>query len=165
LDYLEDAQQALQRLQALQPARDNERLLDDLQRKLKRTLDSGHARVTTRQGHVVLKIAVDALFEVGEANVKPAGAKALAEIGAALSATGRRFHVEAHASAARSGQWGLCAARAMSVAKRLMAKGVGASAVSLAAFGALDLEAPVEPFGIVITVLRETTSAMVVENR
>jgi flagellar motor protein MotB len=169
-DHVGDAQRALQRLLALHPARDGEKLLEELQKKLKKVIDAGHAKVMTRQGHVVLKISASALFSGDEANLRAVGAKALAEIASALSyaggMAGDRLQVAMHAPRAGSAPWKLCAARAMAVAERLAAGGIAASAISVAAFGALDAAAPVETHGIEITVLRgDAPPAVLVENR
>jgi flagellar motor protein MotB len=165
-DYFDDAQRALQRLQALHPARDNERLRDELEKKLKKAMDAGQATVTTRHGHVVLKIAIEALFASGEANVKPAGAKALTEIAGVLSATaGERFQVEGHSPGASSAEWTLCASRAMSVARRLAASGIAARTISVAAFAALEVEPQAKSHGIAIAVLRGEAPPVLVDNR
>ncbi|MGO9832711.1 MAG: flagellar motor protein MotB [Polyangiaceae bacterium] len=156
-DYFDDAQRALQRLQALHPARDSETtLLDELEKGLKKPIDVGYVvNVTTRHGHVVLRIATEALFASGEANVKPAGAKSLSEIAGVLSGrAGGRFQVEGHSAGASSAEWMLCASRAMSVAKRLAADGIAADTISVAAFGGLELQASTKGYGIVIAILR-----------
>jgi flagellar motor protein MotB len=157
-------------LLALHPARDGERLVDELQRKLKKAIDTVHAKVTTRPGHVVFRIPASALFPSGDAKVNQPGGKALAEIASVLSSmsgpAGERFQVAGHAPGAKSPQWGLCAQRAMAVAERLAAGGVAARTISVAAFGTLDPETRSEPQGIEICVLRgDASSAVLVENR
>jgi flagellar motor protein MotB len=165
-DYFDDAQRALQRLQGLHPARDSETLLDELKKGLKKSLDFGHVKVATRNGHVVLMIATEALFASGEASVKLAGAKALTEIAGVLSATaGGRIQVEGHSPGASSAEWPLCASRAMSVAKRLAADGVAADTISVAAFGGLELQASTKGYGIVIAVVHGKAPLLIVENR
>jgi len=164
-DYSEDAQRALHRLRALHPARDNERLIDELQRKLKRIIDDGSVKVTTRLGQVVLIIAADAVFVPSTANVSPAGTKALGEIAAALSTlVVERFQVEGHTPAAKVQAWLLCASQAIAVARRLAASGISSSMISLAAFGELSVESRSERHGIAITILRGDAAAAV-ENR
>lgn len=154
-EHFEDPQRALQRLQALHPARDNAWLIDELQHKLKTEIDDGAVKVTTRQGHVVLKLTVDGLFAPGKDSPKAAGAVALTEIAAVLSGMAvERFQVEGCAPAAKAAEWRLRASQAMEVAKRLAASGIAAKRISVAAFGELGVETPAEREGLAITILR-----------
>ena len=169
-DHVGDAQRALQRLLALHPARDGEKLLEELQRKLRKVIDAGHTKATMSLGHVVIKVSTLALFSMGDASMKPAGARALAEIAAALSSsgsmTGGRIQVSGHARETGPTEWGLCAARAMAVAERLAASGVPANAISLAVFGALNAPALVDRSAVEITVLHgDAPSTVLVDNR
>jgi flagellar motor protein MotB len=169
-DHVGDAQRALQRLLALHPARDGEKLLEEMQKKLRKLIDAGHTKATMTLGHVVIKISTSALFSSGDASMKPAGARALAEVAAALSSSGgmmgERIQVAGHAPEAGPTAWGLCAARAMAVAERLAASGVPASTISLAVFGALDAAAPADGSAIEITVLQgDAPSTVLVDNR
>ncbi len=154
-EYSEDPQKALQRLRALHPARENAWLIDELQHKLKTPIDAGTVKVTTRQGHVVLKLTVDSLFAPGKESPKPVGAMALTEIATVLSGMAlERIQVEGCAPAAKAGEWKLRASQAMEIAKRLAASGIAAKKISVAAFGELGAETPAEREGIAITILR-----------
>jgi flagellar motor protein MotB len=169
-DHVGDAQRALQRLLALHPARDGEKLLEELQRKLKKVIDAGHTKATMSLGHVVIKVSASALFSSGDASMKPAGARALAEIAAALSSSGgmagERIQVSAQARETGPTEWGLCAARAMAAAERLAASGVPANTISLAVFGALNAPALVDRSAVEITVLHgDAPSTVLVDNR
>lgn len=133
---------------ALQEAQERGKLLDDLQGKFKRMIDAGHLKVTTRHGRVVLQLHNDVLFDTGEAEVKPDGKKALAEVAATLrSVGGKRFQVAGHTdtqpiTTEKKKQfptnWELSAARAIAVVKLLTTEGVDPSMLSAAGYGPYD---------------------------
>jgi chemotaxis protein MotB len=133
---------------ALQEAQERGKLLDDLKTKFKRMIDAGHLKVTTRRGRVVLQLHNDVFFDTGEAEVKPAGKQAVAEVAAALRAVGgKRFQVAGHTDSAPittetknkyPTNWELSAARAIAVVKLLVQGGVDPGVLSAAGYGPYD---------------------------
>ena len=133
---------------AMQEAQERGKLLDDLQTKFKRMIDAGHLKVTTRHGRVVLQLHNDVLFDTGEAEVKPAGKTALAEVAATLRGVGyKRFQVAGHTDDQPittekkklfPTNWELSAARAIAVVKLLTAEGVAPGNLSAAGYGPYD---------------------------
>jgi chemotaxis protein MotB len=133
---------------AVQEAEERGKLLSDLQAKFKRMIDAGHLKVTTRHGRVVLQLHNDILFDVGSADVKPAGKPTLAEIAATLRGVGaKRFQVAGHTDTQPittekkkefASNWELSAARAISVVKLLVAEGVDPGFLSAAGYGPYD---------------------------
>lgn len=133
---------------AMQEAQERAKLLDDMQAKFKKLIDAGNLKVTTRHGRVVLQLKTDVLFDTGEAEVKPAGKQALAEVAAALKGvSGKRFQIAGHTdnapiSAATQKKyptnWELSAARAISVVKLLTQDGVDPSNLSAGGYSLYD---------------------------
>ncbi len=133
---------------AFQEAQERGKLVDDLQSKFKRMIDAGHLKVTTRRGRVVLQLHNDVLFGTGEAEVKPDGKTALAEVAATLRQVGsKRFQVAGHTDNAPittdkkkefPSNWELSAARAIAVVKLLVAQGVDPAMLSAAGYGPYD---------------------------
>jgi chemotaxis protein MotB len=133
---------------AMQDAQDRGKLLDDLTAKFKRMIDAGNLKVTTRRGRVVLQLHNDVLFDKGEAEVKPNGKKALAEVAATLRTVGgRRFQVAGHTDTEPittdkrkefPTNWELSTARAIAVVKLLVSEGVDAGELSAAGYGPYD---------------------------
>jgi chemotaxis protein MotB len=136
----------------LAEAQDRAKTLDDLQTKFKKMIDAGHLKVTTRHGRVVLQLHNDVLFDTGEAEVKPAGKTALAEIAATLRGVGaKRFQVAGHTDNQPittekkklfPTNWELSTARAIAVVKLLTSEGVDPSTLSAAGYGPYDPVAP-----------------------
>ncbi len=133
---------------AMQEAQERGKLLSDLQAKFKKMIDAGHLKVTTRHGRVVLQLHNDVLFDKGEADIKPAGKQALAEVAATLRTVGaKRFQVAGHTDSQPittekkkefPTNWELSAARAISVVKFLTAQGVDPNVLSAAGYGPYD---------------------------
>jgi chemotaxis protein MotB len=133
---------------AMAEAQERGRLLDDLQAKFKRMIDAGHLKVTTRHGRVVLQLRTDVLFDTGEAEVKPAGKTALAEVAGTLRTVGaKRFQVAGHTDTLPittdkkkefPTNWELSSARAIAVVKLLTSQGVDPSTLSAAGYGPYD---------------------------
>jgi chemotaxis protein MotB len=133
---------------AMQEAQERGKVLDDLQGKFKRMIDAGHLKVTTRHGRVVLQLHNDVLFDPGEAEVKPAGKQALAEVAATLrSYGGKRFQVAGHTDTQPittekkklfPTNWELSTARAIAVVKLLTSEGVDPGSLSAAGYGPYD---------------------------
>jgi chemotaxis protein MotB len=133
---------------AMQEAEERGKLLTDLTAKFKKMIDAGHLKVTTRHGRVVLQLHNDVLFDTGEADVKPAGKQALAEVAATLRGVGaKRFQVAGHTDTQPittdkkklfPTNWELSSARAIAVVKLLTAQGVDPSMLSAAGYGQYD---------------------------
>src|SRR5580658_8245405 len=133
---------------AVEEAQERGKLLEDLQTKFKKLIDAGHLKVATRHGRAVLQLYNDVLFDVGEADVKPAGRQGLVEVAAALRSVGsKRFQVAGHTdnepitTATKKKfptNWELSTARAVAVVKLLVADGVDAGTLSAAGYGPYD---------------------------
>lgn len=133
---------------AVQEAQERGKLLEDLQTKFKKMIDAGHLKVTTRHGRVVLQLHNDVLFDTGESEVKPDGKVAIEEVAATLRGVGgKRFQVAGHTDnqpiiTEKKKQfptnWELSAARAISVVKILLSKGVDAGMLSAAGYASYD---------------------------
>jgi chemotaxis protein MotB len=133
---------------AVEEAQERGRLLTDLQAKFKRMIDAGRLKVTTRHGRVVLQLHNDILFDPGEAEVKPDGKQALAEVAGTLRALGsKRFQVAGHTDsepltvttkAKYPTNWELSTARAIAVVKLLVQSGVDPGILSAAGYGPYD---------------------------
>ncbi len=133
---------------AMAEAQERGRLLDDMQAKFKKMIDTGRLRVTTRHGRVVLQLRNDVLFDTGEAEVKADGKTALGEVAATLRTVGaKRFQVAGHTDTqpittdkkkAFPTNWELSSARAIAVVKLLTAQGVDPATLSAAGYGPYD---------------------------
>jgi chemotaxis protein MotB len=133
---------------AFQEAQERGKVLDDLETKFKRMIDAGHLKVTTRHGRIVLQLHNDVLFDVGEAEVKPAAKDAVQEVAAALRGmAAKRFQVAGHTdNEAITNEtkkkyptnWELSTARAIAVVKLLTADGVDPGVLSAAGYGPYD---------------------------
>lgn len=137
-DIIEAGQRALQRLQANDPAGNNARFVDELEKTLRTAVDAAFVKVTTYQGNVALLLSVDALFASNGTSLQAEGIKSIAQFGRALSAAAdARIRVEGHASATHGPELGLCVSRVAEVARRLAATGISAGAISIAIFAEL----------------------------
>jgi chemotaxis protein MotB len=145
----DDQKQALEDAKrALQDAQDRGKLLDDLQSKFKKMIDAGHLKVTTRHGRIVLQLHNDVLFATGDADLKPDGKQAIAEIAATLrSVSLKRFQVAGHTDSEPittetkmkfPSNWELSSARAIAVVKLLVSSGVAPGVLSAAGYGPYD---------------------------
>jgi chemotaxis protein MotB len=133
---------------AVEEAQERGKLLTDLETKFKKMIDAGRLKVAVRHGRAVLQLHNDVLFDVGEAEVKPAGKQGLAEVAAALRGVGsKRFQVAGHTdnepitTATKKKfptNWELSTARAIAVVKLLVADGVDAGTLSAAGYGPYD---------------------------
>jgi chemotaxis protein MotB len=133
---------------AVQEAQERGKLVEELQAKFKKMIDAGHLKVTTRRGRAVLQLHNDVLFGTGEADVKPDGKQAIAEVASTLKQVGsKRFQVAGHTDSAPittekrkefPTNWELSAARALAVVKLLVAQGVDPGMLSAAGYGPYD---------------------------
>jgi chemotaxis protein MotB len=125
------------------------RLFEEVLEKLKSMIDAGKLKVVVRRGQIVLVLATDVLFDVGQTAIKPEGKAALAELAATLrTVRGRRFQVSGHTDSVRikskeyPSNWELSTARALTVVHFLIARGVNKRSLSAAGYGEHD---PVVP--------------------
>jgi chemotaxis protein MotB len=133
---------------AMAEAQERGKLLADLQGKFKAMVDAGHLKVTVRHGRIVLQLRNDVLFDTGEAEVKPDGKKALAEVAATLRTVPlKHFQVAGHTDTQPittekkkvfATNWELSTARAIAVVKLLTSQGVDPTSVSAAGYGPYD---------------------------
>ncbi|MGD0676141.1 MAG: OmpA family protein [Polyangiaceae bacterium] len=133
---------------AVQEAQERGKLLDDLTSKFKQMIAADRLKVAIRRGRIVLQLHNDVLFDPGDADLKPDGKKAVAEVAATLRGIGtKKFQVAGHtdsdpltASTKRKfpTNWELSAARAIAVVKLLSQEGVDSGALSAAGYGPYD---------------------------
>jgi chemotaxis protein MotB len=133
---------------AVQEAQERGKLLDDLTSRFKQMIAAGRLKVTIRRGRVVLQLHDDILFDRGEAELKPDGKKAVAEVAATLRGVGaKRFQVSGHTdsepltTATKSKyptNWELSSARAIAVVKLLTDEHVDPGVLSAAGYGPYD---------------------------
>jgi chemotaxis protein MotB len=133
---------------AVQEAQERGKLLDDLTGRFKQMIAAGRVKVTIRRGRVVLQLHDDILFDAGDAELKPDGKKAVAEVAATLRSVGaKRFQVAGHTDSqpltAATKQkfptnWELSAARAVAVVKLLTDEHVDPGVLSAAGYGPYD---------------------------
>jgi chemotaxis protein MotB len=133
---------------AVEEATERGKLVDDLTSKFKKMIDAGHLKVTTRHGRIVLQLHNDVLFATGEADLKPDGKQALADVAGALRGVGmKRFQVAGHTDSEPittetkkkyPTNWELSTARAIAVVKLLVQDGVDPSVLSAAGYGQYD---------------------------
>lgn len=133
---------------AVQEAQERGKLLDDLTSRFKQMIAAGRLKVTIRRGRVALQLHDDILFDAGEAELKPDGKKAVAEVAATLRGVGaKRFQVAGHTdseplTAATKKKyptnWELSTARAVAVVKLLTDEHVDPGALSAAGYGPYD---------------------------
>jgi chemotaxis protein MotB len=143
---LEQANARLEELRKAQAAADaRARLFRDLALKFQKMIDAGELKIVIREGRMVLQLPNDVLFDSGQTDIKPAGKKALEQVGAVLATlSGRRFQVAGNTdtvpihSPRFPSNWELSTARAVEVVRFLIAKGVKPTAISAAGYGEFD---------------------------
>jgi chemotaxis protein MotB len=108
-------------------------------------IDAGELRIALRDGRMMLVLPTDVLFDSGKAVVKPAGRRALEQVGVALaSLSEREFQVAGHTDnepirvSGYASNWQLSTARALEVVEILMERGVAAQRLSAAGYGEFD---------------------------
>jgi chemotaxis protein MotB len=113
----------------------------DMVAKFKSMIDAGKLQVEIRDGLMLVKLPDNILFDPGKTDLKPAGKDAINQVTQILSGIeGRKFQVAGHTdnipikSAKFKSNWELSTARAVEVAKLMIADGMDAKRLSAAGF-------------------------------
>jgi chemotaxis protein MotB len=140
---LEESQRALaeaRKRQAAAEARDA--VYRRIKERLQAMIDAGKLNVRIVRGRMVIDLKQDILFPSGRAKLSDIGTETLAEVAEALAEfPDRRFQVEGHTDNVPiktdrfPSNWELSTARAVSVVKLFVDRGMSAEAVSAAGFG------------------------------
>jgi chemotaxis protein MotB len=122
--------------------RERNRIYEEVLARFRSLIDAGRLSVSIVRGRMVINLPQDILFASGSATLGREGRETLAEIASVLSEfEDRRFQVEGHtdddpiSTAQFPSNWELSAARALSVVKLLVDRGVSPQLVSGAAYG------------------------------
>jgi chemotaxis protein MotB len=109
--------------------------------KLRSMIDAGQLKVTIRNGRMLIVLPNDVLFDSGRTDLKAGGKAALTQVAQALATIGdRRFLVSGHTdnvpikNARFASNWELSTARAVEVAKLLVAGGMKPEVVGAAGY-------------------------------
>jgi chemotaxis protein MotB len=143
---LDDAKGRLEELRKAQTAAEaRAQLFRQFIQKLKGMIDAGQLRVTIRAGRLVIQLPNDILFDSGQTALKPAGVRALMDLGnVLLTVRERSFQVAGHTdnvpiqTARFRSNWELSTARAVEVVHLLVSQGVPPSELSAAGYGEFD---------------------------
>jgi chemotaxis protein MotB len=143
---LELANARLEELRKAQAAADaRARLFRELALKFQKMIDAGELKIVLRGGRMVIQLPNDVLFDSGKTELKPAGKKAIEQVGAVLATLGdRRFQVGGNTDTVPihndrfPSNWELSTARAVEVVRFLVSKGVKPTALSAAGYGEFD---------------------------
>jgi chemotaxis protein MotB len=121
----------------------------DLVSKLHGMIDAGKLKVVVRQGHMLIALPSDVLFDSGRTVVRGEAQSTLAEVAAAIrDIRDRKFLVVGHTdnvpirTARFPSNWELSAGRAVAVARVLMARGVSPQNVGIAGQAEFDAVVP-----------------------
>ena len=114
--------------------------------KLASMISSGKIKVSVREGRMLVDLPSSVLFASGSADLQEAGKPTLTEVATALKQfPSRQFLVAGHTdsmpivkTAAFKDNWDLSAARALTVTKFLVEKGLKPRAVAAAGYGEFD---------------------------
>lgn len=139
---LEETQRALEELRARE--RQQEARLATFRQMLERfrsMIDSGRLRVRIVRNRMLIELSDNILFDSGDDELKPEGREALTQIAQVLSTIrDREFQVIGHTdnipirSRRFASNWELSAARAVNVARFLIAQGMSADRLSAAGY-------------------------------
>lgn len=143
---LDDAKGRLEELRRAQAAAEaRAQMFRRFIQKLKKMIDAGQLRVTTRNGRLVIQMPNDVLFDSGQTAVKPAGAEALTQLAKVLATTrDRSFQVSGHTdnvpiqTARFRSNWELSTSRAVEVVHFLVSQGVAPNELSAAGYAEFD---------------------------
>jgi chemotaxis protein MotB len=125
-----------------QEIRERNRIYEDILGRFRSLIDAGRLSVSIVRGRVVINLPQDILFASGSATLGADGRRTVQEVASVLaSIQDRRFQVEGHtdnvpiSTAQFPSNWELSAARALSVVKILVERGVPPENVSGAGYG------------------------------
>jgi chemotaxis protein MotB len=143
---LADAKKRLDELRRAQDAADaRAKLFHQLAMKFQRMIDAGQLKVTLRNGHMVIQLSNDVLFDSGRTDLKPAGQEALKQVAGVLKGIpNRKFQVAGDtdnvpiATSLFPSNWELSTRRAVEVVHFLVAQGLKPDVLSAAGYGAFD---------------------------
>jgi len=114
--------------------------MDELLGKFAELIKSGRLSVTVNDGRMVIQLPSSVLFKSGQAQLSPAGKKAVIEVaGILMTIDNRKFQVAGHTDNQRSSRglnpnWSLSYNRARSVFDLLVKSGVTEDRLSIAAW-------------------------------
>ncbi len=142
---LADAKARLEELRKAQSdAEARAALFKQVALKLQKMVDSGQLKVVLRHGRMVIQLESDVLFDSGQVRIKPRGRAALREVAKVLASVNRDFQVAGDTdnvpiSTARfPSNWELSTARAVEVARFLVAQGMKPQKLSAAGYAEFD---------------------------
>jgi chemotaxis protein MotB len=143
---LADTKARLEELRKAQAAADaRAALFKQLALKFQKMIDAGQLKVTLRNGRMVLQLSNDVLFDSGQTELKPSGAKALAQVATVLKTLdNRRFQVAGDTdnvpidTARFPSNWELSTRRAVEVVHFLVSQGLRSDVLSAAGYGEFD---------------------------
>lgn len=120
-------------------------LFKKLTLKFQKMIDAGSLKIALRNGRMVLQLANDVLFDSGKTDLKPAGQQALRDVAAVLrTLEGRQLQIAGHTdnvaiqTARFPSNWELSTARAVTVARFLIAEQIDPKVLSAAGYGEFD---------------------------
>jgi len=138
----EEDKKRIAELQARQQAAEKRaQQFRDMVAKFKSMIDAGKLQVEIRNGLMLVKLPDNILFDPGKTDLKPQGKDAIAQVTQILSGIeGRKFQVTGHTdnipikSAKFKSNWELSTARAVEVAKLMIADGMDPKRLSAAGY-------------------------------
>lgn len=140
LDELAKTKAALEELEKMRKELEAARELDaKLRNSLKAMISAGQLEIVNVNGRLVIKMAAKILFKSGNADLTPAGKKALTQLAHILKGLDRHFQVAGHTDNVKSRKrrydnWALSADRAAGVVRLLEKEGVPGKNLSAAGF-------------------------------
>jgi chemotaxis protein MotB len=143
---LDDAQKRLEELRKQKAAAEaRAAVFRNLVEKLRSMIDAGQLKVTIRNGRMLIVLPNDVLFDSGKTELKAAGKDAVTQVAGVLATIGdRRFLVAGHTdnvpikTARFPSNWELSTARAVEVAKLLVAGGMKPQSIGAAGYAEFD---------------------------
>jgi chemotaxis protein MotB len=143
---LTDAKKRLDELRRAQAAAEaRAALFKQLALKFHRMIDAGDLKVVLRNGHMVIQLANDVLFESGRTEIKPRGQDSLRQVATILKTIpDRRFQIAGDTdnvpiqTTLFPSNWELSTRRAVEVVHFLIAQGMRPDVLSAAGYGEVD---------------------------
>jgi chemotaxis protein MotB len=143
---LQEAEQRLEELRKQKAAAESRAaVFRNLIDKLRSMIDAGQLKVTIRNGRMLIVLPNDVLFDSGRTDLKAGGKAALTQVAQALATIGeRRFLVAGHTdnvpikTARFPSNWELSTARAVEVARLLVAGGMKPEVLGAAGYAEFD---------------------------